>query len=222
MKIPAPVHTEGGRATVAASSASQAALSRCDQQATAQSTPLLASATENRMVPRRRGRAPRPQCRSSLQVSFEAGDKIPIQRGARQTALSRRCGSTHARSRAPARRPLRNELRLLWRARCQGLSTGCPHGGGHLCRLEGRQVWLVRDARSDSYTRVHGLATVSAGPVFVVRARLSKIERGPRGGLLMLRSRMLSRVVASGSCRLFSRRGASVVTRRSRVPSRIR
>ena len=62
------------------------------------------------------------------------------------------------------------------------------------CRLEGRQVWLVRDARSDSYTRVHGLATVSAGPVFVVRALLSKIERGqPEGGLLMLRSRMLSR-----------------------------
>jgi len=25
------------------------------------------------------------------------------------------------------------------------------------------------------------LATVSAGPVFVVRARLSKIERGPEG-----------------------------------------
>jgi hypothetical protein len=47
------------------------------------------------------------------------------------------------------------------------------------CRLEGRQVWLVRDARSDSYTRVHGLATASARPVFVVRARLSKIERGP-------------------------------------------
>jgi hypothetical protein len=61
------------------------------------------------------------------------------------------------------------------------------------CRLEGRQVWLVRDARSDSYARVHGLATVSARPVFVVRARLSKIERGPVGGLLMLRSRMLSR-----------------------------
>jgi hypothetical protein len=57
-----------------------------------------------------------------------------------------------------------------------------PAGGGHLCRLEGRQVWLVRDARSDSYTRVHGLATVSAGPVFVVRARLSKIERGPGWG----------------------------------------
>ena len=59
--------------------------------------------------------------------------------------------------------------------------------GGHPCRLEGRQVWLVRDARSDSYARVHGLATVSAGPVFVVRARLSKIERGqPGDGLLML------------------------------------
>jgi len=66
--------------------------------------------------------------------------------------------------------------------------------GGHPCRLEGRQVWLVRDARSDSYARVHGLVTVSAGPVFVVRARLSKIERGqPGDGLLMLRSRMLSR-----------------------------
>ena len=39
-----------------------------------------------------------------------------------------------------------------------------------------------------------GLATASARPVFVVRALLSKIERGP-SGLLMLRSRMLSRVV---------------------------
>ncbi len=55
-----------------------------------------------------------------------------------------------------------------------------PARGGHLCRLEGRQVWLVRDARSDSYARVHGLATVSARPVFVVRALLSKIERGRR------------------------------------------
>jgi hypothetical protein len=29
-----------------------------------------------------------------------------------------------------------------------------PALGGHLCRLEGRQVWLVRDARSDSYARI--------------------------------------------------------------------
>jgi hypothetical protein len=50
----------------------------------------------------------------------------------------------------------------------------------------------VRDARSDSYTRVDGLAIASAGPVSVVRARLSKIERGPEG-LLIVRSRMLSR-----------------------------
>src|SRR3954453_18716085 len=42
------------------------------------------------------------------------------------------------------------------------------------CRLRGRRAGLVRDARSDSYARVHGLATVSAGPVFVVRAALSK------------------------------------------------
>src|ERR1039457_1632415 len=39
-----------------------------------------------------------------------------------------------------------------------------------------------------------GLATAYARPVFVGRALLSKIERGP-SGLLMLRSRMLSRVV---------------------------
>ena len=70
---------------------------------------------------------------------------------------------------------------LLWRVGCQGLSTGCPRLGRASCRLKGRQVWLVRDARSDSYARVHGLATVSARPVFVVRARLSKIERGPCG-----------------------------------------
>jgi hypothetical protein len=71
--------------------------------------------------------------------------------------------------------------KLLWRAGCQGLSTGCPRGRRASCRLEGRQVWLVRDARSDSYTRVHGLATASAGPVFVVRARLSKDRAWPRG-----------------------------------------
>jgi hypothetical protein len=63
-------------------------------------------------------------------------------------------------------------------------------------RLEGRQVWRVRDARSDSYSRVHGLATVSAGPVFVVRALPSVIERDPFG-LLPVRARLLSRVVAS-------------------------
>lgn len=51
--------------------------------------------------------------------------------------------------------------------------------------MKGRQVWLVRDARSDSYARVDGLATVSAGPVFVVRALLSKIERGPEGLLIV-------------------------------------
>jgi integrase len=39
------------------------------------------------------------------------------------------------------------------------------------CRLEGRQVWLVRDARSDSYTRVHGLATVSARPDVLAQVR---------------------------------------------------
>jgi len=71
--------------------------------------------------------------------------------------------------------------KLLWRSGCQGSSTGCPRWWRASCRLEGRQVWLVRDARSDSYARVQGLATVSAGPVFVVRARLSKIERGPEG-----------------------------------------
>jgi hypothetical protein len=52
----------------------------------------------------------------------------------------------------------------------------------------------VRDARSDSYARVHGLAPVSAGPVFVVRARLSRIERDRvLWRLFIARSRMLSR-----------------------------
>ena len=84
--------------------------------------------------------------------------------------------------------------KLLWRFGCQGFKHRMPARWRASCRLEGRQVWLVRDARSDSYTRVDGLATVSAGPVFVVRALLSKIERDqPGGGLLMLRSRMLSR-----------------------------
>jgi hypothetical protein len=90
------------------------------------------------------------------------------------------------------------------------------------CRLEGRQVWLVRDARSDSYTRVHGLATVSAGPVFVVRALLSKIERGQPGAGCSCLDRGCSRA-GPGACRLFSRRGAWVgVRRRSRAPSRTR
>src|SRR3954470_22026985 len=64
------------------------------------------------------------------------------------------------------------------------------------CRLRGRRAGVVRDARSDSYARVHGLATVSAGPVFVVRAALSKDRAwaAPGGGLLRVRSRMLSRV----------------------------
>jgi hypothetical protein len=52
-------------------------------------------------------------------------------------------------------------------------------GAGIVVGWRGGRFWLVRDARSDSYARVHGLATVSARPVFVVRARLSKIERGP-------------------------------------------
>jgi hypothetical protein len=53
----------------------------------------------------------------------------------------------------------------------------------------------VRDARSDTYARVHGLVAVSARPVFVVRDRLSKIERGPGLGCsCLVRSRMLSRV----------------------------
>ena len=60
------------------------------------------------------------------------------------------------------------------------------------CRLEGRQAWRLRDAWSGSYTRVHGLATVSAGPVFVVRARRLRSSVTSRGGLLMPRSRMLS------------------------------
>src|ERR1035438_8170608 len=68
-----------------------------------------------------------------------------------------------------------------------------PAAGAGIVSVGGRRAGLVRDARSDSYARVHGLATVSAGPVFVVRAVLSKIERGPRG-LLTVRSRMLSRV----------------------------
>jgi len=48
----------------------------------------------------------------------------------------------------------------------------------------------LRDARSDSYARFS-----AAGPVFVVRARCLKIERDPWPGLLIVRSRMLSRVV---------------------------
>lgn len=77
------------------------------------------------------------------------------------------------------------------------LSTGCPRGGGRLCRLEGRQVWLVRDARSDSYARVHGLAAVSAGPVFVVRALLSELSGVAAGSRVLTElARMLSRVVA--------------------------
>jgi hypothetical protein len=49
----------------------------------------------------------------------------------------------------------------------------------------------VRDARSDSYTRF----VLAAGPDFVVRAVLSKIERDPgTGGLLIVRPPMLSRV----------------------------
>lgn len=51
-------------------------------------------------------------------------------------------------------------------------------GGGHRVGKGGGGLALVRDARSDSYARVHGVATVSAGPGFVVRAVLSKIERG--------------------------------------------
>jgi hypothetical protein len=59
-------------------------------------------------------------------------------------------------------------------------ARGC---GGHLCRSGGGGLAWVRDARSDSYARVHGLATVSAGPGFVVRARCLKIEHGPRARL---------------------------------------
>ena len=50
------------------------------------------------------------------------------------------------------------------------------------------------------------VATVSAGPVFVVRARLSKIERGAGWGCSCL-DRGCSRA-GPGACRLFSRRGA--------------
>jgi hypothetical protein len=47
----------------------------------------------------------------------------------------------------------------LMEVRLSRVNHRMPAGGRASCRLEGRQVWLVRDARSDSYARVHGLAT---------------------------------------------------------------
>lgn len=80
---------------------------------------------------------------------------------------------------------------LLWMIVCQVPSTGCPRWGGHLCRSRGRRVRRVRDARSDSYTRIGYRRTV-----FRRESPLSKIERGCRWQLLIGPSRMLSRVVA--------------------------
>lgn len=76
----------------------------------------------------------------------------------------------------------------------QVCNAECPRWWRAFLSVGGRRAGLVRDARSDSYARVHGLATVSAGPVFVVRARLSKDRAWAAGGLLTVRSRMLSRV----------------------------
>src|ERR1035437_7437120 len=97
-----------------------------------------------------------------------------------------------------------------------------PAAGAGIVSVGGRRAGLVRDARSDSYARVHGLATVSAGPVFVVRAVLSKIERGARG-LLPVTRRSLSR--GGGAPPLRDRGGVTGgrgVSRRGRAPSRPR
>ena len=105
----------------------------------------------------------------------------------------------------------------------KGCNAECPRLGRAFLSVGGRRAGLVRDARSDSYTRVHGLATVSAGPVFVVRARLSKDRAWAASGLLTVRSRMLSRVCQVPP--LLDRRGVgrgAGVSRRGRAPSRTR
>ena len=87
-------------------------------------------------------------------------------------------------------RERRARLTLLWRLMCQGLSTGCPRLGGHRV---GQGGGGSGGCATRGQTLIRGLAT--AGPCFVVRARLSKDRAWPEG-LLIVRPRMLSRVVA--------------------------
>lgn len=124
-----------------------------------------ASPTDTRAWPQR------PHCGCTWCVGFACSPARPVESASRVGFEAGQALMEVRVSRVKHRMPAR------WRASC---------------RLEGRQVWLVRDARSDSYTRMHGLATVSARPVFVVRARCLRSSVA-RIGLLMLRSRMLWR-----------------------------